>query len=103
MVIVRYDPVMGSERHPDHGDFFVKTSLNDDLKAIRQATEMAKKNATKPGHYWLRAVVKGDGPDGPFEVIKMYHVDLGAGIVEITETMGGEERARRTRRLDDLG
>ncbi|KAF0244567.1 MAG: hypothetical protein FD180_2385 [Planctomycetota bacterium] len=88
---------------PDHGDFFVKTTLNDDLKAIRQATEMAKKNISKPGHYWLRAVVKGDGPEGKFEAVKMYHVDLNAGIVEITETMKGEERARRTRNLDDLG
>jgi hypothetical protein len=87
---------------PDHGDFFVKTTLNDDLKAIRQATEMAKQNPSKPGHYWLRAVVKGEGPEGKFEVIKMYHVDLNAGIVEITETMEGEERARRTRKLEDL-
>ena len=94
---------MTSSHQPDHGDFFVKTTLNDDLKAIRQATEMAKKNPTKPGHYWLRAVVKGEAPEGKIEVIKTYHVDLNAGIVEITETSGGEERARRTRRLDDLG
>lgn len=88
---------------PNHGEFIVKTSLNDDLKAIRQATQMAKENPTKPGHYWMRAVVKAETPQGKIEIIRMYHVDLNAGIVEITETFKGAETARRTRKLDDLG
>lgn len=94
---------MTTPTSPDHGEFMMKASLNDDLKVIRGATEMARKNPTKPGHYWQRAVVKGTGPDGPVELIRMYHVDLNAGVVEITETVAGTETARRTRKLDDLG
>jgi hypothetical protein len=48
-------------------------------------------------------VVKAETPEGPIEIIQMYHVDLNAGIVEITETFKGAETARRTRNLDDLG
>ncbi|MBI2920131.1 MAG: hypothetical protein HYY18_03480 [Planctomycetes bacterium] len=88
---------------PDYGEFTLKTSLNDDLKMIRKATEMAHKNPTKPGHYWQRALVKAETPQGPIELIKMYHVDLKAGLVEITETIAGKETARRTRTLDELG
>ena len=98
-----YSAAMSEPLAPDHGEFTVKASLNEDLKAIRQATEMAKKNTTKPGHYWLRAVVQGDTPRGKIEIIRMYHVDLNAGIVEISETFKGAETARRTRKLDDLG
>lgn len=98
-----YSAAMSETLPPDHGEFTVKASLNEDLKAIRQATEMAKKNPTKPGHYWLRAVVKAETPQGKIEIIRMYHVDLNAGIVEITETFKGAETARRTRNLDDLG
>ena len=94
---------MTTPHPPDHGEFALRMSLNDDLKMIRQATAAAKQNTTKPGQYWQRLVAKGEGPEGPIEVIKVYHVDLKAGTVVITETVQGEETARRTRALDDLG
>ena len=64
---------------------------------------MARMNTSKPGHYWMRALIKAETPKGPLKIIRMYHVDLKAGIVEISETFQGEETARRTRKLDDLG
>ena len=88
---------------PDHGEFMLRTSLNDDLKMIRQATEKARVNTEKPGHYWQRAVVNAKTPEGTIELVKLYHVDLNANVVEITETVQREERARRTRSLDDMG
>ena len=92
-----------SENLPDHGEFTLKASLNDDLKLIRRAEEMAKKNPVLPGQYGLRVVLKADTPQGKLEIIRLYHVDLNAGIVTITETIKGAEMARRTRKLEDLG
>jgi hypothetical protein len=88
---------------PDHGEFQLRMSLNDDLKIIRSSTEMAKKNPSKPGHYWQRMVAKGTVEGETVEIVKQYHIDLHAGVVEITETLQGEETARRTMSLDDLG
>lgn len=85
----------------DYGEFALKTSRNDDFKLLRAGIEMARANPTKPGHHWHRIVAKDQG--GPLEIIKLYHVDLHAGVAEITETRNGEETARRTIGLADLG
>jgi len=87
----------------DHGEFILETSWNDDLKLLRQGIEYARTNAAKPGHHWHRIVAKQTLEDTSVEIIKMYHVDLNLGMAVITETRNGEETAKRTVRVSDLG
>ncbi len=94
---------MNNDRTPDHGEFKVQTSRNDELKIVRESYEKAKVNPVKPGHHWMRFVAKETRPDRTIETIKMYHVDLAADVLEITETVDGAETARRTIPLGNFG
>jgi len=94
---------MPSSHLPDHGEFAVRTSRNDELKIVRESMAQARANKAKPGHHWQRLVAKITGGEGPAELVKTYHVDLNAGTVEITETQDGKETARRTCGVDDFG
>lgn len=92
------------DRHAtDYGEFTIRSSLNDDLKVLRASIAEAKRNPTKPGHHWLRYVVKQKSGTQEIETIKLFHVDLNATVAEITETTDGKETARRTLSLDELG
>ena len=94
---------MDAARPADHGEFSVTMSRNDELKVVRSSMAQARANKTKPGHHWQRFVGKVTGGVGPSEIIKLYHVDLNAGVVEITETQDGKETARRTVAVDNFG
>lgn len=87
----------------DYGAFAIQTSLNDDLKVIRSSIELARVNPSKPGHHWHRIVARVTNQVPQLEIIKMFHVDCNAGVVEITETHDGKETARRTLPLDAMG
>ena len=87
----------------DYGAFAIQTSLNDDLKLIRSSIELARVNPSKPGHHWHRIVVRVTNQVPQQELIKMFHVDCDAGVVEIAETHDGKETARRTLPLDAMG
>lgn len=87
----------------DFGAFRIQTNRNDDLKLLRDGIVRARQNVAKPGHHWQRILVRQDSSGFPEELIKLYHIDLDAGIAEITETVNGRETARRTMDIDSLG
>ena len=80
------------------GEFRIQTPDEDAL--VRLGIERAGSNAQKPGHYYskIRANVVHDG--GRREVgEKVYHTDLGRGVVEVVETWDGKETANKVIQL----
>lgn len=92
-----------NEPQADYGEFRLVTPRNDDLKFVRGSVEKAKVNPVRPGHHYMRIVAKVPGEGTTDEVIKLYHVDLEADAVVITETFNGVETARRTVPLGNFG
>lgn len=91
---VSYDPSPSPE---DHGDFRIGVQNEQDV--VTHAVQQASGNMQKPGEFWLRmkAVVESEGKKE--EAVRTYHVDMFEMTLEVLETWGGVETARKTYKL----
>jgi hypothetical protein len=76
------------------GEFRIHGSAESDL--VQRSCRLAELNPTKPGHHWFRVVVEVRGEDEPRRGIKLFHIDLAAMRLVVSESWNGAETARMT-------
>jgi hypothetical protein len=79
------------------GEFRIHGSAEADL--IQRSFRLAEVNPTKPGHHWFRVVVEVKDDQETRRGIKLFHIDLNAMRLEVTETWNGVETARAAMEL----
>lgn len=85
----------------DHGTFGLRVPQESVL--LVQLAEAAQNNPQQPGHAWARVpgtrTIEGHTEEG----VKIYHLDLTANRLTMTEEWAGQETARKTFALEAKG
>lgn len=83
----------------NHGAFFIHLPRED--RIILHLYERAAQNRDQPGEAWARVETVWETGERPERGLKEFHLDTNQQVLEITETWGGVETARRTVDLAD--
>lgn len=84
---------------PDHGAFYIHLPRED--RIILHLYERASQNPEQPGEAWARVETVWNTDAEPQRGLKEFHLDTNNQVLEITESWGGVETARRTVDLAD--
>ncbi len=83
----------------NHGAFYIHVPREDQI--ILHLYERASQNPDSPGEAWAQVETVWSTGDEPQRGLKEFHLDTNQQLLEITESWGGVETARRTVDLGD--
>ena len=90
---------MQDTHQSNHGAFYIHLPRED--RIILHLYERAAQNKEQPGEAWTRVETIWEAENGPERGFKEFHLDTNLQLLEITESWGGVETARRTVDLGD--